>query len=194
VSGEPVAIALYGPPASGKDTITTELQSLDSRYVAYQRLKVGQGKTAGYRVVAADVLQELEANGRVLYRNSRYGNVYAVDSGSLAELTGAGLIPVLHIGQVEGMSAVEAFPARWVRVLLWCGREITTERAATRGDRDVEDRLRVWDETYQDLCEHAEFEFDVLIRTDQVPAAEAARQVRAALGADVVRRSAREVI
>jgi predicted PilT family ATPase len=34
-------ILLYGPPAAGKDTITTALAALDARYAPFRRLKVG---------------------------------------------------------------------------------------------------------------------------------------------------------
>ncbi|GII26518.1 guanylate kinase [Planosporangium mesophilum] len=174
-------VILYGPPASGKDTITTELLALDPHYVAYQRLKVGGGKSHGYRVIATERLRELESRGAVLYSNSRYGNVYAVDRESVAALIQAGRIPVLHLGQVQGITAVEAFPARWVRVLLWCARATTAERVAGRGDSDIGDRLRAWDETRRDLREHANIQFDAIIRTDEVAASTAARMIHAAV-------------
>ncbi|MGH2941284.1 MAG: hypothetical protein ACRDLN_00705 [Solirubrobacteraceae bacterium] len=43
----PIGVALYGPPASGKDTITRALTELDARYVHYLRLKAGSGRSDG---------------------------------------------------------------------------------------------------------------------------------------------------
>ncbi|MGK5554002.1 hypothetical protein ACSNOI_20525 [Actinomadura kijaniata] len=40
-------IVLYGPPASGKDTITAASSALDDRYVYFHKLKVGAGRSAG---------------------------------------------------------------------------------------------------------------------------------------------------
>lgn len=187
-------VILYGPPASGKDTITTELLALDPRYAPYQRLKVGGGKSEGYRIVDAEHLRTLEAQGAVLYSNSRYGNVYAVDRDSLASLIDADRIPVLHLGQIDGITAVEAFPARWVRVLLWCERATTAKRAAERGDRDVNDRLHVWDETRRDLQDYPDIQFDAIVRTDEVSASEAARAIHVAVAGRLDRRGTDEVL
>ena len=172
------AVALYGPPASGKDTVTAELLRLDERYVAYQRLKVGGGR-GGYRFVTAEQFGQLEAAGEILYRNSRYGNVYGVDRAALASVAEAGGIPVLHLGQVDALTAVEAFPAAWVRVLLWCPRDVTAQRSAARGDTDSAARLAAWDETQRDLGGHPDAGFDLAIRTDRVAPLEAARSIHA---------------
>ncbi|MEV6932061.1 hypothetical protein AB0M46_47285 [Dactylosporangium sp. NPDC051485] len=90
----------------------------------------------------------------------------------------AGGIPVLHLGQVDALTAVEAFPAVWVRVLLWCPRAMTAQRSAARGDTDAGARLAAWDETQRDLGEHPTG-FDLAIRTDRVTPLEAARSVHA---------------
>lgn len=40
-------LLLYGPPAAGKDTVTAALPEIDARYVAFRRLKIGNGESAG---------------------------------------------------------------------------------------------------------------------------------------------------
>jgi guanylate kinase len=72
-------VILYGPPASGKDTVTSALTELNSKYAQFARLKVGTGKSAGYRMGTVEQLDELEAAGDVVYANARYGNTYVID-------------------------------------------------------------------------------------------------------------------
>ncbi|MFD0564440.1 hypothetical protein ACFQ2M_22355 [Kitasatospora saccharophila] len=43
-------IILYGPPASGKDTITAALIEQDPRLAQFARLKIGGGRSQGYRM------------------------------------------------------------------------------------------------------------------------------------------------
>src|SRR5690348_7119604 len=99
---EKQGVILYGPPASGKDTITTALSELDSKYAQFARLKVGSGKSAGYRMGTAEQLRELEAAGDVVYANARYGNTYAIDRPGVDAAFAAG-VPVVHLGQVDGI-------------------------------------------------------------------------------------------
>jgi guanylate kinase len=118
-------VILYGPPAAGKDTITEALHRLDHRYSLFRRLKVGAGKTAGYRMTTDAALRELRKSGDLIWENSRYGAVYAVDRPALLGHLAAGS-PVLHLGQVEAIDAViKATPdAHWTVVYVWCPREI----------------------------------------------------------------------
>jgi hypothetical protein len=80
--------------ASGKDTITRALASLDSRYALFHRFKVGSGNTGGYRMASPGDLAALRERGQVLYLNDRYGSTYVVDRPHLAALLGAGQVPV----------------------------------------------------------------------------------------------------
>lgn len=143
-----LGIILYGPPASGKDTVTAALRLLDSRYRLFQRLKVGPGRTEGYRMTTDSDLAALRATGQLLWENRRYGAVYAVDRpGVIDEL--ARHIPVVHLGQVEAVDAIRSFESstRWIVVALWCPRVVAEERARARSTGDLEDRMRAWDQT-----------------------------------------------
>jgi guanylate kinase len=173
-------ILLYGPPAAGKDTVTTALAELDARYVPFARLKIGSGKTTGYRMGTPEQLADLEACGDVIYRNDRYGNVYIVDRPGLEQAMEDGRTPVVHLGQMAGMEQVSAlFPARWARVLLWCSKESAARRSAQRGDTDTGARLTAWDATQADLAAHPQAQWELRLDTDATVPSEAAHEIDA---------------
>ncbi|MYR55476.1 guanylate kinase [Streptomyces sp. SID625] len=178
-------ILLYGPPAAGKDTVTDALAELDARYVPFTRLKIGTGKTKGYRMGTPEQLAALEARGDVVYRNERYGNIYAVDRPGLEQAMEGGRVPVVHLGQMAGMEQVVAlFPAHWVRVLLWCSKETTALRSPQRGDNDTAARLAAWDATKADLTAHPRAQWELRVDTDMAAPREAAKRID-----DIVRTS-----
>jgi guanylate kinase len=178
-------VLLYGPPAAGKDTVTAALAALDPRYVPFTRLKIGSGRTRGYRMGTPEQLKELEERSEVLYRNDRYGNTYVVDRPGLHDMTRGSRIPVIHLGQIAGIQAVaEGFPARWQRVLLWCPREITQQRSAERGDGDTPARLTAWDATERDVAAYPEATWELTVHTDAVAPQEAALQIHALIRAE----------
>jgi len=177
----PSGVVLYGPPAAGKDTITRELTITWPRYTAFRRLKAGNGNNHGYRIVDQAVLDDLDAAGQLLYLNRRYGNTYAVDRPELDRLREAARTPILHLGQLDGVEAVTTYPIRWVRVLLWCPRAITEQRAIARGNADALERLAAWDQTLADLTEHPAALFDQLIRTDRTDPRAAALSIHQCL-------------
>ncbi|WNM29220.1 guanylate kinase [Streptomyces sp. Li-HN-5-11] len=171
-------ILLYGPPAVGKDTITTALTELDARYVPFTRLKIGTGKTTGYRMGTSEQLADLEARGDVIYRNHRYGNIYVVDRPGLEQAMQGGRMPVVHLGQMAGMEQVSTlFPAHWVRVLLWCSKETTALRSPQRGDTDTAARLAAWDATEADLAAHPQARWELRVDTEMTAPREAARKI-----------------
>ncbi|GAA2474640.1 hypothetical protein GCM10023100_53130 [Actinocorallia cavernae] len=192
----PSGVILYGPPGSGKDTITAELSALRPEFALFQRLKAGPGRTTGYRLTTAEHIEELSQAGEILYRNSRYDADYAVDRGEVSGLVGSGRVPVLHMGQVVGAQSVVAFPINWVRVLLWCPEDVTRLRCQGRGDKDLEARLKAWRETRQDLLDHAAEPWSLVIRTDDVSAAQAALAIDEArlAGAPAEVRDIRELV
>ncbi|MFK3734693.1 guanylate kinase [Streptomyces sp. NPDC088090] len=170
-------VALYGPPASGKDTITAALTELHPQYAQFARLKVGTGKSAGYRMGTAEQLRQLEAAGDIVYANARYGNTYAIDRPGVDAAFAAG-VPVVHLGQVDGIRAlVDGYPAVWSVVLLWCPREVTEQRSAGRGDSDTAARLAAWDTTREDLDAHPNTIWDLTVDTTVTSPQEAARLI-----------------
>ncbi|MFD5398589.1 guanylate kinase [Streptomyces sp. NPDC127097] len=170
-------VILYGPPAAGKDTVTSALTERSPRYAQFARLKVGTGRSAGYRVGTAEQLRELEAAGDVVYANARYGNTYAIDRPGLDTAFAAG-VPVVHLGQIDGIrTLVDGYPATWTVVLLWCPREVTEQRSVGRGDSDTTARLAAWEATREDLNTHPDMAWDLTVDTTAASPQEAARLI-----------------
>jgi guanylate kinase len=145
-----LGVVLYGPPASGKDTVTRALETLSPAYVHFPRLKVGGGSTATYRMTTTDQLHDLRLRGDLVWENHRYGATYAIDREGLLHALGHH-VPVVHLGQPGAILAVRAAApaARWLVVELWCPRDDALRRLRGRGSTDIQDRLRAWDETYR---------------------------------------------
>ncbi|MGW3521437.1 phosphotransferase-like protein [Streptomyces hydrogenans] len=170
-------VVLYGPPASGKDTVTTALTQLSTSYAQFARLKVGTGKATGYRMGTPEQLHELEAAGDVVYANTRYSNTYVIDRPGVDAAFAAG-VPVVHLGQIDGIRALlDGCPADWSVVLLWCSREVTEQRSAGRGDSDTTARLAAWDATREDLDAHPGAAWDLTIDTTEASPQDAARLI-----------------
>jgi guanylate kinase len=143
-----IAVILYGPPAAGKDTITRKLERLSSRYSLFPRLKIGGGRTAGYRITDPAEIERMRAAGDVIWENHRYGSSYFVDRGMLNAEVELG-IPVLHLGQAEAINAVRDAlnHVRWLVVYVWCPRDVAVRRIEARQTGDTAARMQAWDAT-----------------------------------------------
>ncbi len=168
-------VILYGPPASGKDTTTDALRSLSPEYQLFRRLKVGSGRMAQYRPTTIEYVKQLRSTGEIVWENRAYGSLYVVDLHSLHDRL-AESRPIVHLGQVDAISAVrQATPsALWVIVDLHCPREVAEKRIVGRSTGDEQERLRVWDGTAQ-LCDA-----DISVDTSTHSPDEIARRIHVA--------------
>ncbi|MFI0406121.1 guanylate kinase [Actinomadura sp. 3N508] len=175
-------VILYGPPASGKDTVTAELAHLDDRYTLLPKLKLGTGRSTGYHHVSPADLEKLRATGRLVVETHRYGNVYAIDRDDIAALVEADKVPIVHMGNLADLQRLRAaVPLDWTAVLLWIPRTVCADRSKHRGDADTPERLQAWDETRNDLRSTDAPAIHLLVRTDQVDPTDTARRIIAAV-------------
>lgn len=165
-------ILLYGPPASGKDTVTRALHAADARYRLFPHLKAGPGRTAGYQPTTAQHLDELREDGRLVWEISRYGATYAIERHELYRRIQRE-IPVVHVGDPRAIAPVmSAIPLSvWLVVELWAPEEVTKKRLDLRGDSDLLSRLCVYKNTPQ-LKEP-----DVFIDTSKASPAQSANTI-----------------
>ncbi|MFG1716953.1 kinase [Micromonospora sp. NPDC049203] len=172
-------VILYGPPAAGKDTVTSALYELDTRFTLYQRLKAGPGRTTGYRMTDTATLDRMRQRGEVVWENQRYEARYVVDRPSLVQQLSDG-VPVVHLGQRAAVAAIaRAVPgARWVVAYLWCPRKSAEQRIINRGTGDTTARLQAWDAT-EDLPEA-----DLTLNTAELSPAVAAQRIHRRVLAD----------
>jgi guanylate kinase len=174
-----LGVILFGPPTSGKDTITAVLTRLDNRFQLLPRLKVGTGRTHGYRLTTQAELNQLHEKGRLIIETRRYGNVYAVDRDEVTAIITSGSIPVVHIGSLDDVEHFcNAFDQPWLKVMLWISRQECARRSQLRGDVDTSERLRVWDQVLVQAQRASACRlFDSVIRTDQRGATGAAADI-----------------
>lgn len=165
-------VLLYGPPGSGKDTVTAALHQLDKRYRQFQRLKAGPGRTTGYRMTTDAELTALRASNSVVWENHRYESVYVIDKPGLRKQLREA-VPVVHLGQVKAVDAIRnAFPdVHWTIVALTCPRDVAERRIVQRQTGDTTQRLRAWDQTEPLACA------DVTIDTSRTSPDEAAQLI-----------------
>lgn len=168
-------LLLYGPPASGKSTITRILTAQDGRFHLFKRLKVG-GRPRGdeYRMTEAKDLADLRTKGLVIWENQRYGAIYATDRPELSRMTQASQVPVVHVGQVEAVEALRQEPISWVTIALTCPREVAIQRIIARATGDTDERVAAWDKTPPLTTS------DLTVDTGACPPTNAARLIRAA--------------
>lgn len=166
-------VVLFGPPASGKDTVTDALNQMDPQFVPFRKLKVGEGNWRGYRRTTSDELNRLASAGRLISVVRRYGNTYAVDSDELNALESRNLVPLIHTTDLTELAVLTQRPG-WRSVLLWTPLRTARTRLLARSHSDVGERLDLRSLTLRALGWEPP-PFDSIVDTSQVPAPETAR-------------------
>lgn len=167
-------LILYGAPASGKHTIAKFLETSGLGYENYPKLKLGHGKVAGYRMITAEQMRQVNQHRLLVQYNERYGNWYAVEKYLIYKMLGQGKVPIFHMGVSAGISEIINFaPGQWLKVWLRCSPMEARQRLTTRGEIDVEDRMTVWEIIEKEGRQCPIGFFNLEIRTDEVDPAEA---------------------
>ncbi|GAA5085787.1 hypothetical protein GCM10023259_098330 [Thermocatellispora tengchongensis] len=168
---------LLGPPAGGKSTITQALHDLDPRFVLLRVLRVGVERGEEYHVITEDQLQVLRAAGRIILETRNGDRGYAIDAHPIDHMTTAELIPVVHVANCADLRSLTSW-ADWLSVLLWVPREVCEQRARRRGDPDVAETLKAWEEAAADIAEHeCDGLFHLRLTTSRMTIEEAAGQI-----------------
>jgi len=166
-------VILYGPPASGKSTITEYLEKADQRFILFLRFKAGPGRHTEYRVTTQEQIDALQNSGDLIWINQRYGSVYATDRSSLRAMLSRGLIPVIHAGQRPAVDAIVAAlsDVRVTRVSLTVPRDVAVHRITERATDDTGERVAAYDSTDPFL------DADLIIDTSTGSASDAAKRI-----------------
>ncbi len=173
-------VAMLGAPASGKSTITAALTELSPRYVLFQKLKVGEGRTDGYRMCTEEEAERLTRNGLVIQESLRYGNRYIVDKPYLDTLLMSRKVPILHMGGIRDLQIlVTALLDDVCVALLRCPLDEARQRLKERGSSpvDLAKRLDAWRVFETELSENDSLRPDIIVDTAVLKPAEAARRI-----------------
>lgn len=146
----PSGVVLFGPPAVGKDTITSQITRLDSRFAHFRKIKVGGGRTSGYRILSSGEIADLMTSKQILSRVERYGNQYFVDLPELARIRRVGRIPVVHTTDIRELESLTA-DGSWHAWCLWAPLRTVRSRLSSRRDSDRERRLDLFSATLRAL-------------------------------------------
>lgn len=140
----PQLVVLLGGPAVGKDTITESLRGLHLEYRLFRKIKIGSGRSAGYRVQNQDALDGLRDAGLIISEVLRYGNSYVIDSPTLSDMWDRGYIPVVHTASVvEAQKLVNLDHPKVSVLFLTCPESDVRSRLTGRGGSNIEERIKV---------------------------------------------------
>lgn len=179
-------ILFSGMPASGKDTITSELMYRDPRFLLCKRFR-GIGPTDKHKSTYFDVsydefLDKVKA-GDFLQYHSRYGRDYGVDKAVVLEMLHDGIIPIIHVGRIENYytfckNAEEYFEqenlsVNIIHILLWNTRDELIERITYRDKTPDEIKKRVRAMTQEFLEAFHMFDkginpYDLIIKNEDI--------------------------
>lgn len=150
---------LSGTPASGKDTLTAELNKIDNRFVHFKKHKIASGGKMDdtYYLISKDKFDNMAKNNQFVQYHYRYDRGYGVSADELKRLKELNKIPVIHVGKYENIIKFKEFGIKNIlSILVYTDRNTTKKRLELRHSEDISEinkRLDAYDEEIQQLCD-----------------------------------------
>ncbi len=180
-------ILLSGTPASGKDTITSELIKINSRYVHFKKHKIAAGGKLDetYYLIEKNEFDSMVVNDDFIQYHYRYDRGYGVSKKELKLIFGEGKNPIIHVGKYENISPfIDYDNVSLISVLLLVSKEETSRRLQIRhSNNDVEclTRMHAYEEERDELANlirgGAKLNFDLIINNTKNSAQESALKI-----------------
>ena len=152
-------ILLSGTPASGKDTITNQLNKIDNRFSHFKKHKIANGGKLdnSYYLIDREKFDKMAQNNQFVQYHYRYDRGYGVSLNELNRLKNSNKIPIIHVGKYENIIKFKQFGLKNIlSILIYTNREITKNRLEKRHIKDsdeIKKRLNAYDEEIQQLCD-----------------------------------------
>ena len=169
-------ILLSGTPASGKDTITTELNKIDNRFVHFKKHKIASGGKLDdtYYLISKDEFDNMAESNQFVQYHYRYDRGYGVSVNELNRLKKLNKIPIIHVGKYENIIKFKEFGIKKIlSILIYADRGTTKKRLELRHSEnysEIEKRLTAYDEEIKQLCDgfndNKVLDFDLVFKND----------------------------
>lgn len=171
-------LLLSGTPASGKDTITSLLLELNSRFRHFKKHRASdQPKNDGtYIHVAPDEFRAMADQGAFLQHHYRYGRGYGVSLKVLNQHWANEEIPIIHVGKYENIAPLRIEEVNTTSVLLMVSLLETERRLKQRhvdDTKEIERRIAAYYEERAELASlinpGTTLEFDLMVENSNKP-------------------------
>lgn len=172
VQGTKPILLLSGTPASGKDTVTSALIGLNSRFIHFKKHR-GSEKPKDdntYIHVDNEEFKSLIDQGAFIQHHGRYGRHYGVSLSRLESHWSAGEIPIVHVGKYENIAPFKDADIEVRSILLLVDKTETESRLKVRhlgDDQEIQKRLAAYQEERDELAERirsgVKLDFDLIL-------------------------------
>ncbi len=158
-------IVFSGMPASGKDTVTEALCSLDSLFVPFKKHRsVGASDKLKdtYFNISAEEFEDKIKIGEFIQYHERYGRYYGISENVLYEYLKNGAVPIIHIGRIENFYTLcrnmPAFEKKYgcktdvCHIQLWETMDVLKDRITARDktEEEINKRLAAMSQEFRD--------------------------------------------
>jgi guanylate kinase len=170
-------ILLSGTPASGKDTITSEMIKIDNKFTHFKKHKIATGGKMDdtYFLVPKDTFDEMAENNKFVQYHYRYDRGYGVSYEELVNNKNMGKIPIIHVGKYENIAKFREYGLKNIlSILIYTNRDTTLNRLQTRhkdNADEIQNRINAYDEEIKQLCSvynsNTKIDFDLVIKNNE---------------------------